>query len=77
MEAEPPGFFIKSALGSKSRILTSQNAALSLLSDQSRYGVKAGTVIVRVVQGVEEVVLADNALVIALMRWRAKNPGRS
>jgi hypothetical protein len=70
-------FFIKSALGSRSRLMASQNAALSLLSDQSRYGIKPGTTIIRIVDGTEEVVLADNALLIALMRWRTKNAGRS
>jgi hypothetical protein len=77
MAAEQPSFFIKSALGSRSRMMASQNAALSLLSGQARYGIKPGTTIVRIVDGTEEVVLADNALLIAMMRWRTKNPGRS
>jgi hypothetical protein len=76
MAAEQPSFFIKSALGSRSRMMATQNAALGLLSTQSRYGIKPGTTIVRIVDGAEEVVLADNALSIALMRWRTKNPSR-
>ena len=77
MAAERPNFFVKNARGSRSRPMASQNAALGLLSVQSRYGIKPGTTIVRVVDGTEEVVLADNALLIALMRRRTKTPGRS
>jgi hypothetical protein len=79
MTAEQVGFFIRGAPGSRterSRIVASQSEALGLLDKQSRYGVKPGTAIIRIAQGKEEVVLEDNALVIALMRWRTKNPGR-
>jgi hypothetical protein len=79
MVAEQAGFYIRGAAGSRSersRIVASQSEALGLLSSQSRHGIKPGTAIVRVVQDREDVVLADNALVIALMRWRAKNPGK-
>jgi hypothetical protein len=48
-------------------MMASQNAAISVLSDQSRYGIKPGTTIVRIVDGTEEVVLGDNALLIALI----------
>ena len=78
MTTEPAGFFVRGAPGSKSersRVVASQSEALSLVNKQARYGVKPGTAIVRIVQGREEVVLEDNALVIALMRWRAKTPG--
>jgi hypothetical protein len=78
MTTEAAGFFVRGAPGSRterSRVVASQSEALSLLNRQSRYGVKPGSAIVRIAQGREEVVLEDNALVIALMRWRAKNPG--
>jgi hypothetical protein len=78
MTTEVAGFFVRGAPGSKterSRVVANQSEALNLLNKQSRYGIKPGTAVVRIVQGHEEVVLADNALVIALMRWRANNPG--
>jgi hypothetical protein len=79
MAAEQAGFFVRGAPGSRterSRVVASQSEALGVLNSQSRYGVKPGTAIVRIAQGREDVVLEDNALVIALMRWRTKNPGR-
>jgi hypothetical protein len=77
MTTETSGLFIKSADGSRSRLLTSQGDALRLLNNQSRYGIKPGTTIVRTVQGVEHEVFAENALVLALMRWRTKNAAGS